>query len=169
MELAGDSDYTFSTGGVACAGNLSQIVEYTDDENTKHAIRISEYAYNSSDVVRDSKSHPHQGRIVTVFDRDVKVCSYQMVHMGRDQAPFWFNGWIVDDKKEPLEKQKIWEFEHYMLENTILDGGNPWDWIGGNRGCLYGREVVSFTDAEKRVFQDTIRTAMDLGSVRPGG
>jgi hypothetical protein len=100
-ELAGDLNYNFSQGGVASLGNLSQVLVYSGDEETKNATKKEEYPYDSSDLARESKSHPHHDRFVTVFDHDVKLCSPQMLHMGDDNAPLWFNGWILDSKYEP--------------------------------------------------------------------
>jgi alpha 1,3-mannosyltransferase len=166
MELAGNPDYSFSTGALASTGNLTKIVQYTGDQNSKDAIKIDEHAYNSPHADGNSKQDLHMGRTISTYDRDVKVCSYQMVHMDRDQSPLWYNGWISDEKKPSLLMRNVWQFEHYMVEDPVLNGNNPWSWLGGFKGCLDGRELVSFTDSEKRTFQQAIQAAIDLGIVQ---
>lgn len=165
MELAGSSNYSFSTGSLACTGNLTQIVQYTGDLATIEAIKVDEYAYNYTDVVDTWKSNPHFNRTISIYDRDVRVCSYQMIHMDRNQTPLWYNGWISDKKRPTLEMRNLWEFEQYMIENPVLTGENPWTWIDGFKGCLDGWELVSFTESEKNVFQNARQAAIDLGIV----
>ncbi|OKL56138.1 hypothetical protein UA08_08745 [Talaromyces atroroseus] len=166
MELAGSSDYSFSTGPLASTGNLSKIFQYTGDQNTKNAIKLDEHAYNSFHGIGILKEDPHLGRTISTFDRDVKVCSYQILHMDRDQSPLWYNGWISDQKKSTLQMGNVWEFEHYMVEGQVTNGNNPWSWLEGFKGCLEGRELIGFTDSEKKIFQQAIDAAKDLGIVK---
>lgn len=76
MELAGSSNYSFSTGSLACTGTLTQIVQYTGDLATVEAIRVGEYEYNYTDVDDTSKLNRHFNRTISIYDRDVRVCSY---------------------------------------------------------------------------------------------
>lgn len=169
MELAGTSNYAFSSGALAAIGNMTKIHEYTNDQNLLDAVIVDEYAYNTSDTTdRPNQRDPHQGRTVISLDRDVNFCSYQMLHMDRDQTPLWYNGWISDQKKQILTKNNVWQFEHYMVEAKDTNGKNPWTWAANYKGCLNGRELVSLTHAEKDIFNSAIQAAVDFGLIKEG-
>ncbi|CRG85976.1 hypothetical protein PISL3812_02979 [Talaromyces islandicus] len=167
MELAGTSNYAFSTGALAAIGNITKIHEYTNDQNLLDAVIVDEYAYNTSDTTdRPNQQDPHHGRTVISLDRDVRFCSYQMLHMDRDQSPLWYNGWISDQKKSILTKKNLWQFEHYMVEAKETNGKNPWTWAANYKGCLNGRELVRLTHSEKEIFNRAIQAAVDFGLVK---
>lgn len=168
-ELAGDVEYSFQEGQLAILGNSSQYqsndldAKTVGDSNGKE----EEPAITNLALPSGISSSKPNGRIKTSFDRDIKICAPQLLHLDEDGSPLWFNGWILMDKFNK-SSQTLVEFENYMPEPTVLRDPEAW-YIGDhNLACLTARETFGFTAAEEMHLKDIVRTALDIGSYKPG-
>ncbi|EAU37263.1 predicted protein [Aspergillus terreus NIH2624] len=107
-ELAGDSGYAFHNGSAAVVG-----------------------AATSSDKrdVQGSET-PEQ----EAFLGNMSICGPQLLHLGRDDRPLWFNGWLQHSKFAKDEEARPIEFLEYMKEPSDVDDPNGWK-LGSNNIC----------------------------------
>lgn len=90
-ELAGDLDYAFHAGDAGSMGTL----EGSRDANETSA---------STEVAAEGDSQPQP---VDRRDapREYTICSPQLLHMGLDGSPLWFNGWLLKSKFASEDKK----------------------------------------------------------------
>ncbi|KAH8797365.1 putative alpha-1,3-mannosyltransferase [Xylogone sp. PMI_703] len=153
-ELAGDVDYAFHPGELAVPGVIFQYSQ-EDSMNNQNILKHSSKTLNGT------------GRQTWKYDSDITVCSPQLLHLDRDGNPLWFNGWILTDKFEKTN-QSLVNFQGYMPEPPKLKDPEAWQIGDHNLACLSNDRTFEFTRRERTILDETIKTAVDVGSYVPG-
>ncbi|GAM89497.1 hypothetical protein ANO11243_075360 [Dothideomycetidae sp. 11243] len=100
----------------------------------------------------------------TVSSKSNTICAPQLLHLGRDGRPLWFNGWILDNKFDQ-DHPRLSTFESFMLERK--QGAKVADWRleENNLCCLQSDKVYSFTKKEKEALANIVAIAKEIGAL----
>lgn len=91
-------------------------------------------------------------------ESDLTICAPQLLHLGRDKRPLWFNGWLYENKYAGT-KRTIGEFEVFMEEpKEVLDPG-AWQLEENNMCCLSNAATREFTKEETEWLGGLIKMA----------
>jgi hypothetical protein len=91
-------------------------------------------------------------------ESDLTICAPQLLHLGRDQRPLWFNGWLYKNKYANT-KRTIGEFEVFMEEPTEVLNPGAWQLEENNMCCLSNAATQEFTQEEKEWLGALIKMA----------
>lgn len=148
-ELVGDTDYAFHGGRVAVLGE-SFIV------GVKYDVL--------GELLPEDERHPppptkKSGPDATTGSADSNhtICSPQLLHLGRDGTPLWFNGGLFENKFLDKDQWKFGKFEQFIIEpETVAEGA----WILGshNKACLTGADELlhALSDGEQAMLRKMI-------------
>ncbi|KAF7121640.1 hypothetical protein CNMCM5793_009111 [Aspergillus hiratsukae] len=102
-ELVGDTDYVFHGGDAAVMGKVevSPKLEISTDNST------------ANDRLEDTNSH-------------FTICAPQILHLGEDGRPMWFNGWILPNKFSQDDHQEPANFEAFISEPRDPQNAGSW-------------------------------------------
>jgi alpha 1,3-mannosyltransferase len=173
-ELAGDEDYAFHEGELAVTGTFLQGPQDKAETESKDDTRADTRpdtnpgpAIPQGHTIVKTVGHGYNHRSTSIFEDNVTICAPQILHLDRDGAPLWLNGWILTDKYEK-NNQTLVDFRHYMPEPTVLTSPGSWSIGEHNMACLTARQTFDFTIAEMEILDQTIQTALEVGSYAPG-
>lgn len=141
-ELAGDVGYAFHSGSAALLGSATPAGDL-EAESPESAERTA---------------HLHQG--------NVSICGPQLLHLGRDDRPLWFNGWLQHNKFAKGKDAVPVNFTGYIKEPSDVDDPNSWELGSSNVCCLRANSTVDLTEGEKNTLQIIIDTAREAGALR---
>ncbi|PNS20637.1 hypothetical protein CAC42_364 [Sphaceloma murrayae] len=96
--------------------------------------------------------------------RNYTICAPQLLHLGRDGRPLWFNGWILDNKFDQ-DHAKVSKFEVFMSELKAGADSADWKLEQNNMCCLESDKINTFTKQEKQVLKDIVRLAGESGGL----
>ncbi|PYI32218.1 hypothetical protein BP00DRAFT_161119 [Aspergillus indologenus CBS 114.80] len=133
-ELVGDTEYAFHEGAAAVMGKPQ-----ANRDNTTTA-----------------EDHEH--------DLKYTVCAPQLLHLGTDGRPLWFNGWLLPDKFSGEQRQPT-KFEAFIPEPPSAEDSGSWQLHDSNVCCLSADQVVYFDAAEKEALDGLIDIARDVGAI----
>lgn len=91
-------------------------------------------------------------------ESDLTICAPQLLHLGRDKRPLWFNGWLYKNKYANT-KRTIGEFEVFMEEPTEVLNPGAWQLEENNMCCLSNAVTREFTQEEKEWLGELIKMA----------
>jgi alpha 1,3-mannosyltransferase len=91
-------------------------------------------------------------------ESDLTICAPQLLHLGRDQRPLWFNGWLYKNKYANT-KRTIGEFEVFIEEPTEVLNPGAWQLEENNMCCLSNAATQEFTQEEKEWLGALIKMA----------
>lgn len=154
FEVAGDTDYAFHPGHLGTTGVITS-PPHEERDNSQSALNLSKEMF----LVQDRPLWRHRS--------NVTICAPQLLHFDRNGKPLWFNGWILVDKFA-LVNQTLLDFQGYMLEPTRLREPEAWQIGDHNMACLTNDQSGEYTNTEKRILEETIETAFEIGSYKPG-
>ncbi|KAJ5278576.1 hypothetical protein N7478_003948 [Penicillium angulare] len=150
-ELVGDTDYAFHDGDAAVMGMVRAKAEAEDSLSLPI---MNETRYNEQ---TDLNLQPQQ-QIFT-------ICAPQLLHLGVDGRPLWFNGWLLPNKFSPNQNRRPTNFEAFIREPRTFEEGRSWKLEGNNICCLSADHVFNFTPAEKDTLDQTIKIAQRVGAI----
>lgn len=149
-ELAGSTDYAFHSGPAGVIGNFP-----VEQRNTSY--------------IETPEETGEWQRLSRTYSDNVTMCAPQLLHIGRDGVPLWFNGWILANKFDK-QRSPIAELEMYMREPDHYMEPESWTIGESNSCCLRGLVAFEFTETEKDTIEMILKTAVDVGAVgRKGG
>lgn len=105
-------------------------------------------------------------RIIHTYDNDATICAPQILHLDRDGAPLWLNGWILTNKFD-TENQTLIDFHQYMPEPTDVKRAGFWSLKESNTACLTACQSFGFTTTEREILDDVIQIALEVGAYTP--
>lgn len=167
--LAGDESWAFHAGDAGIMGELSKDAEQKpkrdappeEPQQAEAGSPVPDNAILSSGrtIVQDAEGPITVNQMAEILPESTQnytVCAPQLLHLGTDGKPLWFNGWLLHNKFAEKSKKRFAAFEHYLVE-----GSNPHEWqlAESNMCCLTVDESRKFTfSAEERA---TLRMIMD--------
>ncbi|KAL4889496.1 mannosyltransferase putative-domain-containing protein [Aspergillus ambiguus] len=140
-ELAGDLGYAFHSGSAALIGSTAAPNE--------HDAPSAEIAEQAARRLLGNKS----------------MCGPQLLHLGRDDRPLWFNGWLQHNKFAKGEDAKPVDFKEYIREPSDVDDPNSWKLSSNNICCLRSESTEELTEDEKDALKMIIETAREVGAL----
>ncbi|KAJ5273296.1 hypothetical protein N7478_008421 [Penicillium angulare] len=137
-ELVGDTDYAFHKGDAAVMGKVEMNPKY------------------DSPITNGAKG-----------DQDLRftICAPQLLHLGVDGHPLWFNGWILPNKFARGDHLQPAQFDAFIREPGDAGTIGSWRLEKNNVCCLSANHVVNFTYAEKESLGNTIQIAKDVSAI----
>ena len=93
------------------------------------------------------------------------ICAPQLVHMDRDGRPLWFNGWVLENKFD-VDHPRLASFDSYMFETKKGSKTADWRLETNNMCCLISDRIHRFNKREKKVVDDLLEIAVDVGALR---
>ena len=144
--------------------NAEESSEDTDDyaeessENTEDDVEDSSENTDENGEEGDDVSEQDEG---SELDHEVPagnftICAPQLLHLGRDGRPLWFNGWVLKNK---FTTSDYGQFETYMKEPREVMEPGAWQLKEDNLCCLTSNETFTFTEDEKDVLEMIIGLA----------
>ncbi|RAL08493.1 putative alpha-1,3-mannosyltransferase, partial [Aspergillus homomorphus CBS 101889] len=119
-ELVGDTDYAFHGGAAAVMGKA----------------QVNRGTVVGNETAEEGR-YPH-----------FTICAPQLLHLGIDGRPLWFNGWLLPNKFSDDEHQQPTGFEAFIPEPGTTEDGGAWKLHENNVCCLSADRVVDFSAAE---------------------
>lgn len=94
------------------------------------------------------------------------ICSPQLLHMGTDGEPLWFNGWLLDNKFADKHERKFARFESYLVEPRELREPTPWELAESNKCCLTSDpdKLFEFTEEHRAFLEGIIEHAKEISA-----
>lgn len=134
-ELVGDLDYAFHQGGT---GTMGVVQEPGDDRESKQK------PDSSGGFTTNTVEKPAAEAFAAVGEREQKrdaretatICSPQLLHLGLDGRPLWFNGWVAENKFVGKTRWKFGQFEHFLAEPNSDSQPDFWRIKESNICCL---------------------------------
>ncbi|KAJ5099169.1 hypothetical protein N7532_006170 [Penicillium argentinense] len=137
-ELVGDTDYAFHEGDAAVMGMV--------EVNPKYGLPRANGTKGGQDL-------------------QFTICAPQLLHLGVDGHPLWFNGWILPNKFSHVEHQQPGQFDAFIREPGAVGGTGSWRLEKNNVCCLSANHISNFTYAEKETLGRAIEIAKDVGAI----
>jgi alpha 1,3-mannosyltransferase len=97
-------------------------------------------------------------------DQNIILCSPQLLHIGLDGRPLWFNGWIQDNKKQA--DSDVTRFEFFMSEKRKDKDWAEWIIGGDNMCCLKGDDLHMLDEQELKTMAMIVDIAKENGSLK---
>ncbi|OJJ98294.1 hypothetical protein ASPACDRAFT_31197 [Aspergillus aculeatus ATCC 16872] len=146
-ELVGDTDYAFHEGDAAVMGTakVNRARAAADNETVDAA-------------EGDSRSGNPE-------DPQFSICAPQLLHLGTDGRPLWFNGWLLPNKYSDDPRQQPTAFEAFITEPSEATAVGAWKLQQNNVCCLAADHVGSFSAAEKEVLGGLVEIAREVGAI----
>lgn len=145
-ELVGDTDYAFHRGRVAVMG-----VEGGDksDESSDKEEPATEKLDRPGDLAKTTSEKA---------PAECTMCSPQMLHLGANGTPLWFNGGLLQNKFANKKEWRFASFSHFLVEPEPGSAVATWSMLGGNNACLTTNESLkhSLSKAEIVTIQEMI-------------
>lgn len=98
-------------------------------------------------------------------DGNFTICAPQLLHLGRDNRPLWFNGWILDNKFD-IDHPRLSTFDSFMLEHKESRAYPDWRLEENNLCCLISDKVFKFNAEEKKALDGIVAIAKDVGALK---
>ncbi|KAK5018915.1 hypothetical protein LTR16_001100 [Cryomyces antarcticus] len=159
-ELVGDPEYTFHKGGVGIMGSVQAEEETrreddlktkdprrkdprkkhgtTEQDGDEDGIKTSRPTLEALDQIGRKALEP------AATPQNFTICAPQLLHLGMDGRPLWFNGWILSNKFEAKKKKDFAKFEAYMVEPKEPGEVDAWQLTESNICCLTADQTVTF-------------------------
>jgi alpha 1,3-mannosyltransferase len=98
------------------------------------------------------------------------ICAPQLLHLDMDGKPFWFNGWLLDNKFADKKQKKFGKFDHYLREPQDIREPGAWQLEEANMCCLTtdADKKFEFADWEKQLLLDMMAKAKEVGAPGSG-
>ncbi|PMB68937.1 putative alpha-1,3-mannosyltransferase MNN14 [Beauveria bassiana] len=132
-ELAGDTDYAFHRGRVGVMG-------IDEEEKNKKASNKNEAA---TEELKRSANANATAEADKSARKEITICSPQLLHLGVDGQPLWFNGGLVQNKFAPMKEWEFETFREFIVEPEV-SSTSSWTMLTGNRACLTGGDGLRF-------------------------
>lgn len=177
FELAGDTQYSFHEGPCGIMGTVSEVAQYTyppdeldskqmqeekkklELENTKHMLVTGE----SLELGNTTESQDNRSRSLYT------ISGAQLLHLGRNGRPLWFNGWILEDKWDDGDKpSKVIHMEYFMSEIKETDEDPEWQIQAHNMANLKSNKALPFSPEEKATLDMIVQIASENGALKSG-
>lgn len=126
----------------------------TPDEDADESVSETSEAAQDEEV---EASEPDQDSRPT---GEYTICAPQLLHLGSDGRPLWFNGWVLDNKFS--KDENFGRFEVYMKEPREIQEPGAWEIEEDNMCCLTSDEVFPFTEGERDVLDMIIGMAKGI-------
>lgn len=97
------------------------------------------------------------------LDVNYTICAPQLLHLGRDGRPLWFNGWILDNKFDKKHASPS-KFSVFLSEEREDNSPAQWMLQKNNMCCLQSDKIHRFTVKEKQTLKMIVDTARDVGA-----
>jgi alpha 1,3-mannosyltransferase len=91
-------------------------------------------------------------------ESDITMCAPQLLHLGRDDRPMWFNGWLYTNKFAG-DGRTIGQFEVFMEEPKEMQQPEAWQLGESNMCCLTNAATRDFTLDEMAWLNELIKIA----------
>lgn len=95
--------------------------------------------------------------------KSVTICAPQVLHLGRDGNPLWFNGWILNNKFDK-KHTKAGEFDLYAEEPREITEPEAWKLGEHNMCCLTTYHTQVFSEEEKETLKMIVVIAKEVGA-----
>ena len=98
------------------------------------------------------------------------ICSPQLLHLDVEGKPFWFNGWLLDNKFVDKKQKKFGKFEHYLIEPHEIREPGAWQLEDSNMCCLTTdtNKKFDFSESERLILADMMKKAKEVGAPGSG-
>ncbi|EGX89556.1 alpha-1,3-mannosyltransferase [Cordyceps militaris CM01] len=148
-ELVGDTDYAFHRGRVAVMG----VAEQEKDNKASDKASDKEKA-DAGELKRASQAGATTNK---TLPKAYTVCAPQLLHLGVDGSPLWFNGGLVQNKFLDKKEWEFGNFREFVVEPDKLSP-TSWKMLGGNKACLTGAAGLkhALSEAESVMIQAMI-------------
>jgi hypothetical protein len=148
-ELAGDTSYAFHPGAT---GILGVVREPSNFNPAKDMITSN---LDQGSAATSTKRHR---KMAPGHESDLTICAPQLLHLGRNKRPLWFNGWLYENKYAET-KRTFGEFDVFMEEpKENLDPG-AWQLEENNICCLSNVATRDFTKEETEWLGELVKMA----------
>ncbi|RAL07247.1 uncharacterized protein BO97DRAFT_464386 [Aspergillus homomorphus CBS 101889] len=128
----------------------------------------TEYAFHegAAAVMGAPQVNPQAERNGTAGPR-FNICAPQLLHLGADGRPLWFNGWLLPNKFSENQRQQPTAFEAFIPEPSDAEAVGAWELKQSNVCCLSADadRVISLNAAEKRVLGGIVKIAREVGAI----
>lgn len=145
--LAGDEGYAFHKGDAGIMGELGD--HRNEDKEKKHkrdeptpAEDENQEGKKEEDKADSPSSEtsvkePEDDKADEVwFDgsepSNYTICAPQLLHLGTDGKPLWFNGWLLHNKFAEKSKKRFANFDHYLAEPRDVREPGAWQLAESN-------------------------------------
>lgn len=132
-ELAGDTDYAFHRGRVGVMGIDEEEKNEKASNNDEAAAEELKRSANADATAETNKS----------ARKEITICAPQLLHLGVDGEPLWFNGGLVQNKFAPMNEWEFGTWREFIVEPEGVST-TSWTMLTGNRACLTGGEGLRF-------------------------
>ncbi|PYI13461.1 putative alpha-1,3-mannosyltransferase [Aspergillus violaceofuscus CBS 115571] len=143
-ELVGDTDYAFHEGAAAVMG-------------TAQVNRARGTGNETAEEADAGSGNPEDPRF--------RICAPQLLHLGTDGRPLWFNGWLLPNKYSDDPRQQPAAFEAFITEPSDATAVGAWKLQQNNVCCLAADQVGRFSAAEKTVLEGVVQIAKEVGAI----
>jgi alpha 1,3-mannosyltransferase len=99
-----------------------------------------------------------ESKLAPGHESDITICAPQLLHLGRDNRPMWFNGWLYKNKYAGPERM-IGQFDMFMEEPKEKLNPDAWQLAESNMCCLSNAATREFTQEETEWLGQLIKTA----------
>lgn len=155
-ELVGDTDYVFHQGS---AGTLGIIQAHADIREDQPELAPWAIPDNTTEAGLELQASG------VGFLPSPRMCSPQLLHLGVDNKPLWFNGGLVMNKFLDRHDWKFEPFESYLIEPKDIREPGAWILGDGNICCLTTDNHLKgdLTAEEKELIGEMIKQARKAG------
>ncbi len=162
-ELVGDLGYSFHGGDAGIMGTIeTQPQGKEDDEDDQDELMNS----NAETQDEPAKIELRKRDLVSEpMEVNFTICAPQLLHLGTDDRPLWFNGWLLPNKYSKNEYQEPGRFEVYMKEPREVRDPGSWQLGENNICCLTSDKTFEFTQDEIDVLEMIIDMAREAGAL----
>ena len=173
----GDLGYAFHGGdagimGVVGSGHVKKKDDEHKDENRpkkKKPKKEGEEGKEGEDKVIEEEEEEEEDPPL-LFEPETpdnySICAPQLLHLDTEGKPYWFNGWLLDNKFADKKQKKFGKFDHYLIEPQEVREPGAWQLEESNMCCLTTDtdKKFDFSAAEKQILADMMKKAKEVGA-----
>ncbi|KAI8628484.1 glycosyltransferase family 71 protein [Xylariaceae sp. FL1651] len=154
--LAGDSSFAFHKGPVGILGTVKPPKQDP-----------AELASDSPTPALDDEEPPTPTPTAAAAPTPdaYTICAPQLLHLGSDGRPLWFNGWLLANKFAKGSNRRFATMQSFLVEPKTAPDGDIWELTGDNICCLTSDadSKFDFSDRDAEVLKMIMERATEVG------
>jgi alpha 1,3-mannosyltransferase len=144
-----------------------------EDPRQKHKVAENVALTKSEDISKDTGNDENSKTSEEGHESHERppvftICGPQLLHLGLDNRPLWFNGWLLPNKFFEEKDQEPANFTAYLQEPLDIREPGAWQLRENNICCLTSRRAFEFTREEKDVLEMIIDAGRRSGALGKG-